>query len=299
MKVGDAIRRAVRGRPPGGRAVVLAYHRVADLTCDPDGTAISPEHFAEQVEWLARTRRVVPLDRIFNALAGGEEVASISFDDAYLDFAVNALPVLKKNSCPATVFVSTSAVGAPHEMWWDELTRIMVPEALPAGERAEIHLASRMKAMGALYGVEPAKRAEIIAEMATRAGVDLKPRESHRVMNREELRRLAGDALLSIGAHGVTHRPLNRLDPAVARFEVHRSKAECEEWAERAVTMFAYPFGAADRRCRRIVAEAGFKMAFRINPGRIRVWSDPFMLPRLEVRDWTTEEFQAALGGLV
>ena len=40
------------------------------------------------------------------------------------------------------------------------------------------------------------------------------------VMNEEELRCLAGDGLISIGAHGVTHGRLNRLDPAVARLEV-------------------------------------------------------------------------------
>jgi len=299
MKLGDTIRGLVRRSRPGGRAVVLAYHRVADLPCDPDGTAISPENFAEQVEWLARTRRIVPLDQIFSALAGGEEVAAISFDDAYLDFAVNALPVLKKNSCPVTVFVSTGAVGAPREMWWDELTRIMVPEAPPAGERPPTYLASRSKAMGSLYRADPSRRSEIIGEMAARAGVDLKPRESHRVMSEEELRRLAGDGLISIGAHGVTHRPLNRLDAAVTRFEVCRSKSDCEEWTGRSVTMFAYPFGAADRNCRRIVAEAGFKMAFRINPGSVRAWSDPFMLPRLEVRDWTREEFRTALEGQI
>ena len=80
-------------------------------------------------------RNVASLDDLVADLAGrpsGRRVA-VTFDDGYADFASVALPALRARAIPATLFVTTGALGADGEFWWDELERIVLAApALPA-----------------------------------------------------------------------------------------------------------------------------------------------------------------------
>ena len=59
----------IRGRL-SGRTPILLYHRVADVPSDPFGLAVSPGHFAEQLEVLARHARPIPLRRLVSGTGG-------------------------------------------------------------------------------------------------------------------------------------------------------------------------------------------------------------------------------------
>ena len=310
--------RDVTGRmAPGCRAVVLAYHRVADHDCDPDGTAVSPHRFAEQIRVLSQTRRIIGLDELRKALlkGGRAELAAVTFDDAYHDFLTGALPILERYGCPATIFVATGAIGATREFWWDELTRILSADPVSAAPVAEIvgrlsalqrsapQLASlgglelRSALMNLLWRLDPVDIARIIEELALHTGVDLAPRDSHRTMNHDEVQYLSDRPLIRLAAHGVTHRPLTGLDRTTLKREIRQSRRQCEEWSGRPVIAFAYPFGAADRGCREEIAAAGLDLAFGTGPGLVTRWADLRMLPRLEVRNWTADEFAQAIAG--
>jgi peptidoglycan/xylan/chitin deacetylase (PgdA/CDA1 family) len=67
-----------------------------------------------------------------------------------------------------------------------------------------------------------------------------------RIMDEGQLRRLASEALVDVGAHSVTHCNLRSLRaPQICR-QVEESKAALERLLERPVTMFAYPYGGFD-----------------------------------------------------
>ena len=106
------------GRP---RSTVLAYHAVG--YCDPrhdvHNLFVSPDAFAEQMDLLARSRRVVGLDEaLFGEGPRGKPVVAITFDDGYRSILDHALPVLERHGFPATVFVPTAYVGEANR--WDE-----------------------------------------------------------------------------------------------------------------------------------------------------------------------------------
>ena len=112
-------------RPPvAARAVILLYHRVADLPSDPQLMAVTPRHFAEHLEVIRQSCRPLRLHDLGEALPDRSVV--VTFDDGYADNLHHAKPLLAAHDVPATVFVTSGYVGSDREFWWDDLERILL-----------------------------------------------------------------------------------------------------------------------------------------------------------------------------
>lgn len=111
--------RSARGVHP---VRIFTYHRVSELC--RDGMTISQRSFRDQVDYLARTHRVLPLEAALDLLKAKERlfrpVAVITFDDAYLSVWEEAAPILARAGLPATVFVSTGMVDTNRRFEHDE-----------------------------------------------------------------------------------------------------------------------------------------------------------------------------------
>ena len=85
------------------------YHSI-----DADGRdrlAISPELFASQMAFLVENNfQVISLETAVKKLksdASLDRSIVLTFDDGYLDFLTNALPILERHRFPATLFIVT------------------------------------------------------------------------------------------------------------------------------------------------------------------------------------------------
>jgi O-antigen/teichoic acid export membrane protein/peptidoglycan/xylan/chitin deacetylase (PgdA/CDA1 family) len=103
------------GRPmtPGDGLRILFYHRVADDPGDP--LAVSCDVFEAEMALLAERGYQVldvveALDRLYAGTLEPNTIA-LTFDDGYVDNAVNALPVLERYGFRGTVFVVTDLVA--------------------------------------------------------------------------------------------------------------------------------------------------------------------------------------------
>ncbi len=83
-----------------------------------------------------------------------------------------------------------------------------------------------------------------------------------RHMDENQLRELEA-AGWEIGAHGVTHRALTRLNPPALRREIQGSRRILEPLCSGPLATFAYPFGLHSARVREAVREAGFVFGCR------------------------------------
>ncbi len=291
--------------------VVLMYHRVADLTLDHYHLAVSPARFEQQIAALTKVRKVVPLEQLLDTPEGGEALAAITFDDGYRDVVTNALPVLERHACPATLFLSTAMVGSAREFWWDELVRIVFEttltqevelDVLRSGRKWRIGPATRRadrarvveELSGVLRYLPVQSRANAIARMAAACGIDLAMRDSHAIVTADEVRALDG-TLLSIGAHSQHHVSLRHCDAATQVREINGSRDDCEKLTGRVPKTFAYPFGDYDPRVVERVREAGFAAAVTVDRRLLRPDGDPLMLPRIEVRDWSVQDLMRRL----
>lgn len=96
---------------------ILMYHSISRCSNHRFRRfTVSPERFAEQMDYLAR-QGYVPIT--VSAMAEGirgraslpERAAVITFDDGFADFYTQALPVLRRHGFSATLFLVTSYVA--------------------------------------------------------------------------------------------------------------------------------------------------------------------------------------------
>ena len=98
----------------------------------------------------------------------------------------------------------------------------------------------------------------------------------------DDLRRLRDEGC-DIGAHSVTHPPLDCIDPAAAKAEVVDSGAVLTERLAIPITTFAYPHGHHDRAVRQMVIDAGYAGACGVKDAWSHADDDLFGLARLTI----------------
>src|SRR5215217_6110060 len=115
--------------------VILLYHRIAELQVDPLLLSVTPAHFEEHLQVLARVTKPLSLRSLVRSLNSNTVTshgAVVTFDDGAADNLHNAKPLLERYNVPATVFVATEYARGEREFWWDELERLLlVPRELP------------------------------------------------------------------------------------------------------------------------------------------------------------------------
>ncbi len=102
---------------------ILCYHRFGGAA---GKMSVSPDHFAAQLEWLARNDyRVIRLAQLTGFLQGREALPQrsvvITIDDGYESTYRHALPALRKYNFPATLFVYTDFIGSGDAVNWTQL----------------------------------------------------------------------------------------------------------------------------------------------------------------------------------
>ncbi len=329
-----AVRRALnwvkRRLPPPVLPVILMYHRVATPRFDPWGLSVSPARFREQMEAIARYRTPIAMDELVRQLEEGSATGTavaVTFDDGYRDNFREAKPVLEKFQVPATVFITTTAIDAKSDFWWEELAQMVMTtkgsvqgEFTTGDERVSIAIPTidrdgapradwkadqprneREKAYRCLWEMlwrtQP-ERHDFCMEQLRRIfgwspGVPGGP-----TMSREQVIALQSD-FVAIGAHARTHHPLPVREPAQRRAEIEGSLADCRSFASAPITGFAYPHGNLDVETKSMVRDAGFHWACSthraaVDPARF----DRYELPRLAVGNWSGRELLEIIGTL-
>jgi peptidoglycan/xylan/chitin deacetylase (PgdA/CDA1 family) len=267
------------------RALILLYHRIAQLPSDPWSMSVTPEHFAQHLEILRTCACPIPLQHLIQASSNKdlpERPVVLTFDDGYVDNLQQAKPLLERYEVPASFFLAAGYLGREGEFWWDELERLLLqPGSLPetlhldiAGNayRWELGTAatysdddSKPNCAWRAWEEPPSSRHQIyrllwelmhpLSEVERRNVLEAlriwareQPagRPTHRLLSLNEVCALVSGELIEIGAHSMTHPALSALPVSAQWDEIQQSKVCLETILKRPVRSFAYPFG---RQC--------------------------------------------------
>ena len=265
------------GLMPLGRAVrqllrhdvrILAYHRVLE-SAEPDAFVFDPElisasagMFRKQMQLVRRRFHPLRFDELLDCIDRGRapppRSVLVTFDDGYDDNYRIAWPILQEAGLSAMFFVSTGHIdsGAPYAYDW--LAHMLT--VAPGGELAlpEIGLQAR------LHG-PPAARREVVAQVLDRLkALDAAAQEAligrleevlampraggHddcRPMSWDQLRRMHASGM-EIGSHGVNHRMLAKLSPALIEEELAGSRQAIGREIGIHAQVLSYPVGGLD-----------------------------------------------------
>ena len=237
---------------------ILMYHHVCP---QPGLVTISPERFADQMEYLAangyHTVGCVELEGFLRGEPLPDKSLLITFDDGYLDNYVHAYPVLRRLGLHAVIFLVTDWIGEHGE-----------PRAL-AGEPDAPPTLDHRQCMEAVS-----------------AG-----RTDAAMMRWSEVLRARDEGIFEFHSHTASHtrwdkRCANAGEKSTALADdLQRSRSTLKQRLGIEDDHLCWPQGYFDADYQRIAAAQGFTHLYTTQPGTVVVDSDARALPRIVVKD--------------
>jgi peptidoglycan/xylan/chitin deacetylase (PgdA/CDA1 family) len=271
----------------GGRGAVFVLHRVASAgtqVLNPDMTVTADVLDGALRLALAEGYRCVALDEVPARLSSSrsERFVVFTFDDGYRDNLTVALPIFRAHRVPFGLYVTTGMIDRTFDYWWGALARLIESRAQldlsDLGRPETVSIATWEEKQAEFARLEAwvhedlETRGAALSRWCQAMGADGRSVLDDDALTWDELRRLASDPLVTIGAHGVTHRRLARLDDEAVRRELADGRARIEENLGRRVCHLAYPYGgpaACGAREFHLASEAGYVTAVTTRRGNL------------------------------
>lgn len=223
---------------------------------------ISASRFETQIRFLKDHCNLVSLDDYFNHSSRDNSFTiSITFDDGYQNNLRYALPILEKYGVPATFFL-TSACGREASWLWMDFLDI-----------ATRHGPSKIIIVDRIYYKKKWRHSQYYADQHGQSLVEMLKQsawstvlemerafkdagawpvtksydEYWQLLTPDDITKLVSSPLVTIGAHGHTHRDLARLNHYEACHEIAECKKVLEKICRQSIHTLAYPFGSYTR----------------------------------------------------
>ncbi len=310
----------------GGLGQILTFHRVIPAEDRPrihnhQSLEVSPTHLEQVILFFQqRGYQFYSLDQLYDALAAGtlqKKTVVFTFDDGYQDVYTYAYPVFQRYQVPFTIYVSTNFPDQTAILWWYMLeTFVQENESIQFALQGRVHafptqtLAEKEAAFAAIRTIILQQPDQLNLEETLQAVfgsqyASLRQRTQSMALSWEEIRELARDPLVTIGAHTINHYPLSQLPSGTLETEVAGSKAQLENAIGQPVEHFAYPFGKkteASLREFEAVKQAGFKTGTTTRIGNVFAQHKalPEALPRISINEVTQDAvLELQVSGLI
>tara|TARA_Y100000590_G_C15683070_1_gene1000548 strand:+ start:120 stop:1121 length:1002 start_codon:yes stop_codon:yes gene_type:complete len=297
---------SVISSPWKGKGAILMYHRIlpdSEINEDHEiGLAVAKSNFEKQIKTLSSNYKIVSMDEFVNNLdkKNSEFMVAITFDDGYKDNFLHALPILENFKIPATIYITTRFLENHVTMWWYELKKIIEEKSalefdyqnkkfsydLKNFKKKKTAFNKIRKYFLYLNSEQQLELLYIISKNKNRKNF------SSICLNKEELKILDKNPLITIGSHTHNHVNLKMLSEKEILKEIKTSLEILKDLLGHDILHFSYPYGdknQASAREYKIIESLNFNSALttRVYPIRQKKL---FSLPRLYVGDKTCEK---------
>lgn len=286
--------------------MIFTYHRVlpradARYGAEQPGMLVTPETFGAHLRWMKRHFEPVHLSAWLDGTArpGRRPACAVTFDDGWRDNHTHALPLLRTEGVPATLFLATDFIGTARDFWPGRVQRLLAHGLAHAADEDRDWLVSAYPAPlpdgcleprhgdGLIEGLKRYPEWEIEERLSRiEAAVGLNDAAAGPVMlDWTQVRDMTGDGTVELGSHTRNHRRLNTgLAADELRDEVVGSGERIEQQAGERPRLFCYPNGDLSPEAERLVRET-YQGACLVRRGWNTRDTDPYALCRVGMHE--------------
>lgn len=276
-----------------GVGLIFTLHQVRP---EPDGARpfspnrileVTPEFLGAVLDQVRNVDLdVITLDEAMERLASGQgkRFVCFTFDDGYRDNFQYAYPMFKARGLPFTLYVPTNYPDGHGVLWWLALEQAVAESnkeiaVARDGETWRLptrSLADKERSFEEIYwwlrALDEDVQRQAIRGIAESHHIDLATQCRDLIMSWDEIRTMAADPLVTIGAHTKDHYALAKLSEVDAMDQMVGSADRIERELGTRPVHFAFPYGdpgSAGPRDFALAKKAGFKTAVTTRKGML------------------------------
>jgi peptidoglycan/xylan/chitin deacetylase (PgdA/CDA1 family) len=314
------------------RPVILTYHRVLNPAEEPGyiqpGMYVRPQTFEKHLRYLTRCYRVVTMEQLMvwrgQPTYTQRPLCVITFDDGWEDNYSQALPLLRRYHCPATLFVATDFIGSGQTPWFYRLGGLLHALAVVPNSHHGVALTPKSQVPAVLLqwlGTSTTVRRQQV-DIVIEALKELPVADAERIIAQlQHLLQQTHQAIqdnqgvmldwqqvremqthgIEIGSHSLSHAILTQVTQTASEREVVESKSRLETKLCQEVKGFCYPNGNYNDGIESSVKAAGYTYACTTRSGCVTPHENPYRLKRISVHQditFSTALFACHIAGI-
>lgn len=296
------------------------YHGVVDDNDDIECWWLMKQtKFENQIKYIKNYFNIISIDEAYDYISTNKDFPKnacvLTFDDGYKNYMTKALPILKAEQVPSTVYITAGISASQTMIWADKLFYTLHKTKLKSLDLTDIKLGiwpmynkhdkikSIHEIVDCLKEFPPKRKNELIEKICKYLEVSHEENSyangnnPFALLSIEDIQKLSLDPLVTIGSHSVNHEILTVLPIKKAEEEIILSKHMLELWINKPINHFSYPDGKYNAPIKEIAKKAGYKTATRIRLGLFKS-NRVYEIDRLAVGAWDDcYTFKAMLSG--
>ena len=264
---------------------------------------ISKKLFLKQMLFLKKNCNVISLDKLEKYKREKDikkNTVLISFDDGFENNFKVAAPILKKLNLPCIFYISTGMIGKNDMFWVDKIEDIINRTKIKyldidLEKKIRFPLNSKLEKIKAVEQIKKfSKRVSAIKKnkLIKRLSIILKIKPSnkysknYRVMNWQQVKKLASNDLFEIGGHSLNHDILTRLSVSEMKKNIKQSITLLEKKLNKKIKHYSYPEGQStdyNDNIKKYLRSLGIKICPTAINGVAKLDDDDFEIKRIMV----------------
>lgn len=246
---------------------ILTFHRISDRSCSM-WPPMPVSMFSRIISYLASYANIIPpsdINRVSKSHSSAPNVV-ITFDDGYVDFFENALPVLRRHNVKCIHHICPGLIDKA-ELPWPQIVCLYMKQhpgkRFVFGDYVDFKIPldpDERTFLGFLKLLSDLPR-PIFDQLLVIMSRDVIPPDHLRLMGWDEIRQCSEQGVC-FGSHSMVHENLARLDEDSLADDLLQSRLRIEEELSVSVQYFAFPSGYYSPLCSKSLKLAGYKAAF-------------------------------------
>lgn len=235
---------------PSRHSRILMYHRIINPESEPipqlPGMYVRPETFRMHLKYITRYFKIIPLEDLIASysekLTTKEKYIALTFDDAWIDFKTNALPILEEFNVPATVFVPTKFIDTG-ELFWNDIILLALESSVDLKDistKYNINFSDDPTDLIENLKNDRTKRNLITGELKQLFSQELKTIPPQ-FLSWEDIKSISEKGLITFGSHSHSHEISTQISTDEFMQDVDISKENFKKALVPLHSVFCYP----------------------------------------------------------